>query len=108
MTLHAAQPLYLSEDNLIRWDRAQLASDSSYVNSGTASWELKNEDGLSLGTGILSYVATTRGRWQGAIPSTLTTTLTEGSTYSLEITLTNGAGADGFRKIELIAEYHDS
>lgn len=104
--MSAVQALYINEDNLIRWDRVRLASSGSYVSSGTFTWALKNEAGTSLATGTLSYVASSSGRWQGVIDKLDVDDLTEGETYYLEITATNGSGADGFRRVQLVARYH--
>ncbi len=101
-----SQPLYLNEDALIRWDRARLASDSSYVNAGTCTWVLKDGGGATVTSGSLAYVSGTHGRWQGAIDKLDVDDLTEGATYWLEVTLSNGSGADGFRRVECVAQYH--
>jgi hypothetical protein len=103
----SVQALYLNEDNLIRWDRARLASDSSYVNAGTAAWVLKDDAEAVRDSGTLDYVAGSSGRWQGTLDRTITALLVEGASYHLEITLATGAGADGFRRIELVAQYHE-
>ena len=101
------QILYKNEDNLVRLDLAQLASTDAYVNAGTATWELKDDDDASLATGTLSYVAASDGRWQGAIDKDDVADVTVGGTYWLEVTIDNGSGAEGFRRIQLIAQYHN-
>lgn len=102
----AIQTIHINEDNLIRIDLLRLSSNNNYVNSGTLSWNLKDSDDVSLGTGSLTYVSGTNGRWHGAIPSTVTDGLTEGAIYYLEVTMANEDGADGFRRLELVAGYH--
>lgn len=100
------QSLFINEDNLIRWDRADLASSGAFVNSGTGTWELLDADGLSLATGSMAYVASSRGRWHGTIDKADTDSLIEGATYFVGITLANGSGADGFRRVECVAAYN--
>lgn len=101
-----AQTLYINADNLIRYDRARLASTDAYVNAGTSTWTLRDAALASLATGSLAYVASTNGRWHGAIDKTDTDTLTEGETYYVDITLDNGSGAEDFRRVECVAAYH--
>jgi hypothetical protein len=101
--------LHIGEDNLIRWDGMELASTpGSYVISGTVTFALKSKAGVSLATGSLSNVSGFNGRWQGTIASTDLTSaiLIENETYILEVTASNGSGADGFRRLELTAVYH--
>lgn len=99
--------LTIGDDVLVRLDKAKLASDGSYVNSGSGTWELFDTDGTtSLASGSLSYVASSNGRWHGTIPSTITEDLAEGSIYKLTITFTNGLGADAYRVIYYEAGYH--
>lgn len=98
--------VYINEDGLVRWDRARKASDGTFINSGSGGWELKDADETSLGTGAMTYVTGSSGRWHGTIDKTVVDDLTPGAKYWLEVTLTDGAGADGFRRIELVAKYH--
>jgi hypothetical protein len=99
--------LTIGEDNLVRFDKVRLASDGSYINSGSGTWELFDTDGTtSLGTGALSYVTASNGRWHGTIPSTVTDDLLEGSTYKLVLDFDNGSGADAYRVIYYEAGYH--
>lgn len=99
--------LTIGDDNLIRFDKVRLASDGSYINSGSGTWELFDTDGTtSLGSGSFSYVASSNGRWHGTIPSTITEDLVEGSIYKLVIDFDNGSGADAHRVIYYEAGYH--
>lgn len=102
------QTILINEDNHIRWEKARKASDNTYVNSGSGTWSLKDSDDVELATGSLSYVASSNGRWHGTISQDDTADLTEGTTYFLEVSLTDGAGADAFRRVEVIAGYHGS
>lgn len=98
--------LYINEDNLVRWNTAKLGSDDTYINSGSGTWTLRDNDLVELATGSLVYVTSTNGRWQAIIPSTDTEDLVENATYWLDLELTNNNGADGFRRIECVAVYH--
>lgn len=100
------QPLYINEDNLFTWDKAKRRSTGAYINSGTGSWALKDEDGVSLATGSLAYATASNGKWQGTVDKLSTAGLVLGSVYYVELTLTDGSGADGFRRIECVADYH--
>lgn len=99
------KPLYINEDNLIEWAAAQLASDDTYVTTGTGTWSLKNAAGTELATGSMTCTDAATGTWQGTIPKTTTTSLTRSARYSVEYTLTSGDN-DGFRKIYYKAAYH--
>lgn len=99
-------PWYIDEDNYTLIVGLQLKSTGAYVNSGSGTWELKDANGTVIGSGSAVYVASTNGNWGITIPSTVTSELVERARYYLEITLSNGAGADGFRKIGDIAMYH--
>ena len=100
------QPIYIAEDSLFRWDRARHASDGTYVNAGSGVWTLKDSDDMVLATGAMSYVADSDGRWHGTIDAVDAADLEEGETYWLEVSLDDGAGADAFRRVELVAQYH--
>jgi hypothetical protein len=99
-------PLYINEDNAIRWDAAKRAAAGTYINSGTGTWELLDADLNLLVSGSLSYVSSSNGRWQGTIDKTDVDDLVEGAVYYVDLTLTDGSGADGFRRIECVAQYH--
>jgi hypothetical protein len=99
--------LRIGEDNTFTWSGAVHTSTGLYVNSGTGSWELKSASNLSLKTGTLSYVAASNGDWRGTLDKVDAAGLTEGGRYYLELTLSDGAGADGFRRLTCVAWYHD-
>ncbi len=100
-----AEAIYISEDNLIELAGARLASTGAAITSGTISWALKPADELStLASGTLTYSSST-GLWTGTIAST-DTALTDGTEYVLILTISDGAGADGRRRIELVAKHH--
>ncbi len=108
----AIMNVYISEDTLIEFSGMKDASDDTYINDSTGTWELSTYDngepGTSLATGSLSYVAASNGNYQGTIdkgdPSTA---LTEDTRYILEATVAS-SGRDGFRRIEVWAIYHSS
>ncbi len=103
-----SQPIYIAEDNAIRMDRVRLSNAGTYMNSGSVTYALKtlvNSVLTTISSGSLAYVAGTHGRWQGAIDRADVASLAEGDICWLEITLDNGAGADGFRKVECEAQY---
>lgn len=97
--------LFINEDNLVEWSGAKLASDDSYVSTGTCAWELKDSDGAQVATGSLACTDASTGTWQGTIPKTATADLVLSARYSVEVTLTSGTD-DGFRKMYFKAGYH--
>lgn len=99
------QPIFVAEDNLVRLDRLRLSSTGAYVNAGTVTYALKDAAGNVVSSGSLAYVAGTHGRWQGAIDRADVAGLTVGAPYWLDVTIDNGAGADGFRRVECVARY---
>lgn len=101
-------PLYINADNLIRLDNTRLASDSSYVTTGTGTWTLRNSVLTMLAQGSMSYVTGSQGRWQGTIDKVYTADLTEGVIYYLDVELGDGLGADGFWRSEMLAQYHQA
>jgi hypothetical protein len=103
------QDLTINEDNLFRWDNARHASDGTPVDTGSGSWEVKDDADPQavVASGALAHVTGSVGRWQGAMDKADAANLVEGKTYYVELTLSDGAGADGFRRITCTAVYND-
>lgn len=98
--------LYVSSDTPIRWDAMTLGEGGAFVNDATVTWALKDAAGAAVSgaTGTMSYVALSNGRYDGVLESTVT--LIVGATYYLEVTAVSG-GANGFRRVECVAQYQD-
>lgn len=78
----------------------------TYLNAATVTYSLKTaaEAAVSGGTGTLSYTAATNGNYQGSIESTVTSTLTAGTMYLLDVTVVEGTRND-FRRLEVYVGY---
>lgn len=78
---------------------------STYVNDATVTCVLKDKcSGDTLATVTLAYVAASNGNYRGILSAAVTSTLTSGQFYVLEITSTSGTNTD-FRRDEEPAEY---
>ncbi len=99
------QTLHPGEDNLLEWDKMTRADTGAYVNNATVSFALKDSTGAAVtnGTGALSYVAASNGKYQGVLPATAA--IVAGQFYTLELTAASGAD-DGFRRIRCVAAHH--
>ena len=89
---------FKNNDNLIRWDGMNRASDGAYVNDATVTFSLKDSDEVELVAGTMPYVAGTNGRYQGVVRSTIDLGDADGVVW-LEVTADAGA-LDGFRRIQ--------
>lgn len=99
-----ATALYIGADHTVTY--SGMTAGGSYQNSATVTYALKDAvlSTVSGGTGTLSYVAASSGNYSGSIESTVTSTLTAGQVYFLDITASQGSYND-FRRLELYAEY---
>jgi hypothetical protein len=106
--------LYISEDNVVFWGDPDTFLEGlydrvtkSYVNDATLTFTLKNSAGSAVsGASAVSmtYVSGTNGCYQGVLEDGVS--LTEGSTYYLEITATASSDRIGFRRLTYQAKYH--
>lgn len=74
-----------------------LSSNGSYVNDATVTMTLKTSAGATVSGAsalVLTYVTGSNGKYQGTLPYTLS--LTNGETYTLEITGITGGGERAF------------
>jgi len=97
--------LFISSDNLVRWDKMINSADGGYINNAAVTFTLKDSDGETLsGANAVSmpYVGQSDGRYHGTLESTVS--LAAGSRYFLEITATRG-GLIGFRRLTCTAQY---
>ena len=99
-------PVYKSAPTLIRLDEVRKGTDETYVNTGlTLTWAIKDsaEATVTNGTGSLTYIAASNGRYEGTIPSNVNLTIGQAGVH-LEITV-SGTVAD-FRRIPVDVIYH--
>ena len=101
------EQLAIGCDNLVTWDEPVDRVDESLVGSATGSVSVKDSDeSVVSGASALSitYDAGPPRRYYATIPSTIT--LTEGSVYYVEFTLTDDDGTPvGFRRKRYTAVY---
>lgn len=97
--------IYVASDTLIEWDKAAKASDGTYLNAATVSYQLTDLAGnnISGASGSMSYVTASDGRYQGVLDSTVS--LTDGQEYWILITLTSAGGIGSARKVRCVARY---
>lgn len=91
-------------DYNIEYQDAKDASDDTALTSGTCTFALKTSDGTAVsgGTGSLTHVAS--GSYLGILDSAITSTLTDGAQYRIEITFSQGNYND-FRRVIDVARY---
>lgn len=84
--------VYVSSDNLVTLDELTDPIDDSFVNDATCTAKLTTDAaGASTVSGssiTLTYVTGSDGKYQGAMPSTVS--LTAGTTYYLFVTAESG------------------
>ena len=107
-----ANVLYINEDFKVTLTGLSYTTDAgvvTYLNAATVSYALKNAAGTTVtgGTGTLSYIAASNGNYSTTGDKAVTTLLTDGAKYFLEVTIAEGA-RDGFRRLELRAQYRGS
>ena len=110
-----ANLLFLNEDFRISLTGLSYTTDAgatTYLNAATVTYALKDATGTAVSvsstpvTGTLSYIAASDGNYSATHDKAATSpsVLTEGAKYYLEVTIAEG-GRDGFRRLELRAEY---
>lgn len=99
-----ADTIYIGSDHTITLEG--LTGNGVYLNAATVTYALKTSAGTTVtnGTGSLTYTAASNGDYTGTIESTVTSTLTDGALYRLEITITESPYND-FRRLDLWATY---
>ncbi len=100
----AIDPLWIGVDFDLGFTGATAALTGAPLNSGTCTYVLKDSDGATIGSGVLTYVAASAGDYYGTIESTVTTTLEDGAEYVLTISFVQG-GYNDRRVLNLFAAY---
>lgn len=108
--------LYIGEDNVVFWGDRDVPGSGLYdrvagtfLNDATLTFTLKNSAGSAVsGASAVSmtYVTGTQGVYEGVLEDGVS--LTENSTYYLEITATGSGDRVGFRRLAYVARYHGS
>ena len=81
----SSKVLAINADNYLRYYGAQDSETGDYLNSGTCTYSLREEDGTELATGTLSYVSGSNGNYRGILDSADTAGLTDGERYVIVI-----------------------
>lgn len=105
--------LFIGQDNTVFWGDRAIPNSGLYdnnleqfVNNATVTFTLKDSAGsaVSGATAVsMSYVTGTKGVYEGTLEDGVS--LTENSTYYLEITATASGDRVGFRRISFQALY---
>jgi hypothetical protein len=102
--------IHIGEDRNVWWEGATGTSSTTgatgFLNAASITYALKTAAGASVasGTGSLTYITGSDGNYVGAIQSTVTSALTAGALYHLEITLVSSP-YNGFRVVKMRAKY---
>ncbi len=105
--------LFIGEDNIVFWGDRRIPMSGLYdnnleqfVNDATVTFVLKDSAGASVSgaSGTMSYVTGSKGVYEGVLEDGVS--LTENSTYYLEVTATASGDRIGFRRIPYTAQYH--
>lgn len=102
---NAETVLPIGADARVYYEGATVDGGTSYLNSGTVTYALKDAAGTVLDSGTLTYTASSDGDYAGTIDADVTVLLTEDTAYYVEITYTDGSGNDDFRRLKYTAEY---
>lgn len=81
--------LYIGNDNLIKVTGLYDSVASAYANTATVTWELTHDGGSAIASGVLAYVANSRGDYQGIIEEDVA--LHEDQHFHLKITADAGS-----------------
>lgn len=96
--------LYIGEDMAIQMTGLRNVITGSYINDATMTYTLKTpSDAAVTGASAISmpYVAASSGNYRGTMDASVAATLTAGSEYWLEITVSGSV----FRRIACTAQY---
>lgn len=106
--------LYIGEDCLVLWGDPAIPGSGLYdnntgqfVNDATVTFQLYESDGttaVSGASGTCSYVTGSQGCYSGVLEDG--TSLTENSTYYLQITASASGDRVGLRRLKYVASYH--
>lgn len=99
--------LWIASDNNVEWTGASDAKTAAYLNSATVTYVLKDSAGTTITSGTCDYVAASDGDYLGVIDAADVDALTEGTQYTLDLTLVQGNYND-FRRHVLTARYRNN
>ena len=105
--------LFIGQDNIVFWGDRAIPNSGLYdnnleqfVNNATVTFTLKDSSNSTVSgasTISMSYVTGTKGVYEGVLEDGVS--LTENSTYYLEITATASGDRVGFRRLTFQALY---
>jgi hypothetical protein len=98
--------LYVDCDNLVEIDLLTNELTGNYMNAATCSFDVLDADGASVLAGTseitMDYVASSNGKYQGVLQSTVS--LTAGEVYTIVVSIAQGGIVDS-RRWEALACY---
>jgi len=98
--------LYVNEDNDIVLDGLKKSVADTYVNDATVTFQVTDSAGtVMVSPTAMSYIADSDGKYWGVIDKADAASFADGTSYSVECTVTSGT-FDGYRKVILKAQYH--
>lgn len=95
----------IRSDARVFYEGASADQGVTYLAAGIVSYALEDADGVTVASGALTYDGGGTGDYYATIDRAVTALLTEDADYYLEITYTDGAGNDDFRRIKYRAGY---
>lgn len=104
--------LYIGQDNRVVWGDREVPNSGLYdtnlerfVNDATVTFRLvdSNNSAVSGSSGTMSYITGSKGLYEGVLEDNVS--LSENSTYYLEITASASGDRVGFRRISYVAVY---
>ncbi len=99
--------LYVGSDNVILLESLKDPITNTYINSGTITFTMEDEDGNELEIpGVtwpasMTYITGSDGQWYGEIPASWP--LQEGKQYKVAVTIVS-EGRTAYRKIPCLAK----
>jgi hypothetical protein len=97
--------IYIGSDHDVELLGVKSRAGGGFINSATAVWVLSDgEDGSTISTGTIPYVASSDGDYRGVIDRSVTLGLVEGEIYYVTAVL-SGGGNDLQKRSKLLAAY---
>lgn len=99
----AEEFLPIGADALLYYEDAETEVVGTVLTAGTVTYVLKDADEATVTSG--TYTHRSDGDYYATIDRAVTATLARDDLYHLEVTYTDAAGNDDFRRIPLYARY---
>lgn len=87
------------------WFRGAADEDGNYINDGTCTWYLEDDDGDTIATGDMEYVTSSNGNYRGVIAGSITDGLENLGFYFVKSVFDGGTDEDAVRRLSCQAKY---